>query len=133
MGAAYRRHLAHDGNRVRMLACPGRVVGKLHLKHVVHLEAERLLDAEGHFRRKRILARETVGDFAAPVLASEFEVPVLGRVFRVRQAFCFVGPLRLPVPPPRPVSAGPLRGVQDLGREAIPGAWVDRRRGDDRI
>jgi hypothetical protein len=37
------------------------VVGKLHAEKVVHVRAERLFDAQGHFRRQRGLAVQKIG------------------------------------------------------------------------
>jgi hypothetical protein len=42
------------------------VVGKLHAQKVVHIGAERLFDAQSHFRRQRSLAVQKIGERGSP-------------------------------------------------------------------
>jgi hypothetical protein len=41
------------------------IVGKLHAEKVVHVRAERVFDAQGHFRRQRGLAVQKIGERGA--------------------------------------------------------------------
>ena len=59
------RDIPLDGNVSGMLPRLRHVVSKLHSQKVVHVGAERLFDAQGHFRRQRGLAVQKIGQRGA--------------------------------------------------------------------
>src|SRR5216683_8032006 len=56
-----RRDVPLDRDLPRVLPRFRHVVGELHPEKVIHVRAERLFDAQGHFRRQRGLAVQKVG------------------------------------------------------------------------
>jgi hypothetical protein len=57
--------ISFDRDVLRVLPCLRHVIGELHAKKMVHVRAEGLFDAQGHFRRQGCLAVQKIGERSA--------------------------------------------------------------------
>jgi hypothetical protein len=60
--AASGRGISFDRDATCVLSCFRHVIGELHPEEVIHVRAERLFDAQSHFRSQRGLAVQKIGE-----------------------------------------------------------------------
>ena len=61
-GALQAGALSFDRDATCVLSCLRHVIGELHPEKVIHVRAERLFDAQGHFLSQRGLAVQKIGE-----------------------------------------------------------------------